>query len=250
MPVRDPSSTIPHIPTDGETTYSDTSAFPNISTDVPTTNESGTNYIMVPQTPETSVGSSAELEASMTMMGITPHDATFISAEYMSTTLKTTRENSSSAINTVNLMFSTIALFSEDSTTSSSSVTVALQSTSSSSFDTIKDTTRSFHGTSSDGIPDGQTSRESTLLTSLTTEMTETFGADTIGIISTDESDTTTTTKTTMRTSPKPSTYTLNTALTTIYETTAWISGSKIFFPQRTCFFNFRLNSSTMCENI
>ena len=205
-----------HILIDVGSTYSDTSALPNISADVLATDvdsSSGTNESTTSHTPQESVISSGGPEASMTMIATTsPDDATFLSTEstetkndfVSATPLKTTGEVSSSTLRAVNLLPSvqTSALFpytsmlkipnpsSDDSAVSTTSHTMAIQSTLSYSFDILEELTSSFHDLSSDGTTVGlsptATTSNTTSTTSTTTSTTATtFTATTkVGTIS------------------------------------------------------------------
>ena len=206
-----------HILIDVGSTYSDTSALPNISADVLATDvdsSSGTNESTTSHTPQESVISSGGPEASMTMIATTsPDDATFLSTEsaetkndfVSATPLKTTGEVSSSTLRAVNLLPSvqTSALFpytsmlkipnpsSDDSAVSTTSHTMAIQSTLSYSFDILEELTSSFHDLSSDGTtvglsPTATTSNTTSNTTSTTTSTTATtFTATTkVGTIS------------------------------------------------------------------
>ena len=216
----DLNSDSPHILIDVGSTYSDTSALPNISADVLATDvdsSSDTNESTASHTPQESVISSGGPEASMTMIATTsPDDATFLSTEPTETTndfvsatpLKTTGESSSSTLRAVNLppSFHSTALFSDtsmlkihnpssdDSAVSTTSDTTAIQSTLSYSFDILEEATSSFHVLSSDQTTDGLSTSE--VGTTSPTDEIPTIPPDALDAISSDEPSTTTTSTT------------------------------------------------------
>ena len=231
-PMPDVDSSTLQILTDVESTHSSTFPYTIRSTDVLATDEdsssSVTNYITASHTPKESVISSGGPETSMTMIATTsPDDATFLSTDstetkndfVSATPLKTTGEVPSSTLRAVNLLPNVLsfALFSDtsmlkihnpssdDSAVSTTSDTMAIQSTLSYSFDILEEVTSSFHVLSSDEITDGSsTSTTATVSTTTTEEGTTsptdeiptTIPPDALDTISSDEPSTTTTSTT------------------------------------------------------